>query len=692
MMIMLFCALGLASVGQTKVSGHWEPVPLVAAEHRKPGQIGGEGAQWPRSLAVDSTGKTVLLGIDVGGIYRSLDAGNRWEPANVGYSPRGAAAIAFDPNNPLRVIAIGGNTSLGGHHGIYLSTNRGGSWRNVLPLSMAGIGEIREQIAFDPTSYAAGARKTMRVFWSRVKGDTAGWGKPEEHPAIYRSEDGGDTWQELPNTAALGGSILRCLPESGWLIAGNSTGLYVSKDKGKSFEQQTKDQVTGLDVSPKDPTSIWMTTPTEVLRSEDRGKTWRPLNSRELALTGHILRNIKVSPVNSDRMVLWRDQEPNAWDWRRYYSDDGGQTWRQSKIEVPQAFLPSNTRQGIFAWSPADEKVLFSIGGDLATKSTDGGATFKWSNQGNNGVLVGGKFNFNLQNPDVMFFGSQDYNGAITKDRGKTWTYLNPSGNGWGGFCYGGYAASAQTLVVGNAAGWGAPRKLKTSFDGGKTWQEQPHQFDGEDASFGDPRRPEVIFASNLRSEDGGKTWAKMDGCSGVITASAAHDGRLFGISRGAKAAVVVSTDSGKTWREVASFEGEIRDIAYDHVGDRLYAVLNELPYVLVNGAWVALEIPKNQFGWYDVRGIAVDPRKPETVVIASAGNIHASSTAVMISRDSGKTWTNLTRQKAIDPDRLDEKQLDGGREAFCVRIHPKTGEIWVATSCYGIWKWVPNG
>lgn len=106
-MITLLCALHAHSIAQIKVSGHWEPVPLVAGEFRKPGQIGGEGAQWPRSLAVDPTGKTVMLGIDVGGIYRSLDAGNRWEPANVGYSPRGAAAIAFDPNNPLRVIAIG---------------------------------------------------------------------------------------------------------------------------------------------------------------------------------------------------------------------------------------------------------------------------------------------------------------------------------------------------------------------------------------------------------------------------------------------------------------------------------------------------------------------------------------------------------------------------------------------------------
>ena len=60
-------------------------------------------------------------------------------------------------------------------------------------------------------------------------------------------------------------------------------------------------------------------------------------------------------------------------------------------------------------------------------------------------------------------------------------------------------------------------------------------------------------------------------------------------------------------------------------------------------------------------------------------------------SRDGGATWQNLTRQAPLPSDRRDPNQLDGGREAICVRVHPKTRQAWVSTSCYGIWKWVPG-
>jgi hypothetical protein len=41
--------------------------------------------------------------------------------------------------------------------------------------------------------------------------------------------------------------------------------------------------------------------------------------------------------------------------------------------------------------------------------------------------------------------------------------------------------------------------------------------------------------------------------------------------------------------------------------------------------------------------------------------------------------------------DPLDGTILDGGREAMTVNIHPTTGHVWVPTSCYGVWKYLPE-
>jgi photosystem II stability/assembly factor-like uncharacterized protein len=398
------------------------------------------------------------------------------------------------------------------------------------------------------------------------------------------------------------------------------------------------------------------------------------------------LRNLKVSPVDPDRLVLWRESVPNNWNWPRFYSHDGGRTWSASRKDSTGAFLPDNSRQGIFQWDARDPRIVWSLGGDWATRSTDGGATFGYASDGYNGVLVGGYFHFNHQDPDLVFFGSQDYNGAITRNGGKTWTYLNPSGNGWGGYCYGGYAASANLLVVGNAGGWGEPRILRVSRDSGRTWSDTKIPLTGPNSSYGDPRDPNVVFAFNQRSPDGGATWAAMADCDAVITSSTA--GTLFGLKRrGDQTEVVASDDHGRTWTRRATHQGEVRDLAYDSRRQRLYAVLGDRPAVLEANGWRLLDIPKNQFGGYSARTVAVDPQDPRVVYIGSAGNLYASNVAVLRSRDAGRTWENLTLNRPLKPG-----QKDGGREAICIRVHPKTREPWVATSCYGIWRYsAPN-
>jgi hypothetical protein len=387
-------------------------------------------------------------------------------------------------------------------------------------------------------------------------------------------------------------------------------------------------------------------------------------------------RSLMVSPVDSKHMVVWRESIPNTWNWPRFSSVDGGLTWVEATKDATGAFLPDNTRQGIVAWSPANRNVILGIGGDWVTRSTDAGRTYRYSAQGYNGILVGGRWSFSTSDPNLIFFGSQDYNGAVSTDAGRTWTYLNPSGNGWGGFCYGGFAVTRTFLVVGNAAGWGEPRILKVSTDRGVSWRDTGLPYEGADVGYGFPGRPQIAFAGSLRTQDGGTTWTRMTGCTGVFT----HAGnQLFGSSA---AGVVRSSDQGATWTLIAPTTEEIADIAVTPTGNRLFAVLGTRAKVWNGTAWNDLPTPEDQFGDRRERTVAVDPSDGNTVYVGRAGNTYASNTSVLRSRDGGVTWTNLTATAPLSPG-----QLDGGREAICIRVHPATREVYVATSCYGIWR-----
>ncbi|MDX2066481.1 MAG: hypothetical protein SFX74_12140, partial [Fimbriimonadaceae bacterium] len=310
--ILIACSAAASPARQSPAAlGRWVSVPLRRQDQAQRGMTGGEGGQWPRALALDASGSTLYLGIDVGGIYRRRvsNPGTPFEPANVGYSPRGAAALAVDPANPARVIAVGGNTAPGDHHGIYLSENGGGSWKNVLPIRMGGIDEIREQLAFDPTSTVATdkakPRITPRVYWSRVDHDKVNWGEAPHHPALYTSADGGRTWSELPNSAPYGGSILRHHPRKPWLYLANDRGVFRSQNFGKTFETLFTGKVTGIDILQTNPANLVISTERAILIADENGRHWKQTPAPPLE-DNFLLRNLKASPADPNRWVIWR--------------------------------------------------------------------------------------------------------------------------------------------------------------------------------------------------------------------------------------------------------------------------------------------------------------------------------------------------------------------------------------------------
>lgn len=672
----------MQSVGWSRADAsgdvRWMPVPLVTAAARAAGHAGGEGAQWPQALAISPDASVALLGTDVGGVYRSTDLGRTWTPSNRGLLGRGVSDFAFDPKMPARVLLVAGNSLERDFHGIFLSEDAGLTWRPVLPYGNRGYRDAREQVAYDPTS--AGPEGFCRVaYWAAAT--TEG-----RRGAIFKSEDGGVTWRELPGTGRFADYWLQVSPADGALLVGGGAGVWRSGNGGADFEQVMREPVAGLGVSAAAPERVYAVRGPALWRSDDAGRVFRKVEGRNLPPQrpgrGGTQR-VYVSPADADRVLV--DNDEGDWKRTRYVSLDGGRSFERTRFDpagMAPTFLPVNNRDTVAAWHPSDPAAALSFGGDMVTRTADGGRSWSYSNDGYNGIMVGSGFQFNLRDPDLVHLPSQDYDGAVTADGGRTWSYVNTSGWGWGGYTYGSYAFTPTVIAVGAAPGPHEPRELAVTTDGGRTRRQKVARIGGADFGYGDPRDALVGFVSNLRTADGGRTWSAMPGVRAVYTHDPAS-GTLYAAGKGGR--VLASADRGKSWREISGgYAGEIRDLAF--APGRLFVADGESRLWrldLAEGSPV--ELTERLAGtWQGERGawsVAVDPQAPEVVYVARPGNTYLSDAAAQRSVDGGDSWMSLNAPPSGP---------DGGREAQWVRVHPRTREAWFGTNCFGLWRLAP--
>ncbi|MGE5532126.1 MAG: WD40/YVTN/BNR-like repeat-containing protein, partial [Bacteroidota bacterium] len=144
--------------------------------------LGPSGGGWIQSLACDPRDPdTIYLGCDVGGFYRSDDAGKTWSIHNDGLTDYFIQSIAVHPRD-TRIIV------LGAEGGIFKTTDGCLTWqakREGFPKpNSSSFGAPIGALCFDPTSpdvlYAGIGRPR--------------WGK-DGRGEIYKSEDCGESWR-----------------------------------------------------------------------------------------------------------------------------------------------------------------------------------------------------------------------------------------------------------------------------------------------------------------------------------------------------------------------------------------------------------------------------------------------------------------------------------------------------------------
>jgi photosystem II stability/assembly factor-like uncharacterized protein len=282
----------------------------------------------PKVIYVGSGEADMRSDISYGnGMYKSVDGGKTW--AHIGLEDtRQIGRVLIDPHNPdvVFVAALGHGYGPNSERGVFRTTDGGANWQRVL-FKNENTGAI--DLAFDPRNahviYAA-LWQTRRPPWS-IYPPSNGYGS-----GLYKSTDGGDTWQQLTghglpseSLGRIGIAVAPSEPDRVYLLAdAKAGGVYRSDDAGQTWQHTDSERriwqrgwyFGGITVDPKDPDTVYVAN-TTLYRSRDGGKSFDAIKG---APGGDDYHSLWIEPDDPSRMIVSSDQGV-------VISVDGGKTW-----------------------------------------------------------------------------------------------------------------------------------------------------------------------------------------------------------------------------------------------------------------------------------------------------------------------------------------------------------------------------
>ncbi|HTM24806.1 MAG TPA: hypothetical protein VL225_06415 [Vicinamibacterales bacterium] len=468
---------------------------------------------------VPSNPRLFYMGAAGGGVWRTTDAGARWEPltdGQINVGSIGAIAVAdSDPN--ILYVGTGsadprGNVSNG--DGVYKSTDAGKTWTHV-GLEKAGlIGRIRIHPQNPDVAYVA------------VLGNIFG---PNPERGVYRTTDGGKTWEQSLKISARTGAIDVSLDAKNpntifaamwtterkpWTIDSGSLegGIFRSTDGGTTWQKLSKGLPqgvmvgkAGVSVSLADPKRVYVLMEAAgdqggVYRSDDGGDTWTRVNaSRTLLQRAFYYTHIYADPQNADTAY--------AVNTGAMKSTDGGKTWT--------ALNPPHGDNHDFWINPTNNQILINSNDGGANVSSDGGRT--WSTQNNQPTAELYRIETDTRWPYWVYASQQDNSNIAVPSQGNGEPFSVAGGES-------GYIAvdprNANIIYAGNYGGTiertdrytGVSESVRVYADEetGQRAADMKYRFQWNAPIRMSPHNPDVIYTTSQfvhRTADGGQTW-----------------------------------------------------------------------------------------------------------------------------------------------------------------------------------------
>ena len=263
------------------------------------------------------------------GVYKSTDGGKTWK--NLGLKEtQHIGRIRIDPRNPdvVYVAALGHVWGPNKERGVYKTSDGGLNWKQVLSINEdTGVVDLSMDPRDSNTLYAAAYEVRRDGFAGGNPGKQWGPGS-----GIYKTTDGGRNWKKLSDGLPRGD-----LGRIGLAVAGsNPAVIYAVVQTASTAPREGAGEEVG---PPPEPTGPRTMRDGGVLRSDDRGETWRwvnPVDNRPFYYS-----QVRVDPANENHLFVLGQNNSE--------SDDGGVTFRTitENIHVDHHALwidPQNSR------------------------------------------------------------------------------------------------------------------------------------------------------------------------------------------------------------------------------------------------------------------------------------------------------------------------------------------------------------